>query len=319
MREALTHGSATRLRGKRRRTNERLEFLGDRVVGLAVADLLIRRYPDESEGTLTSRLSGLVREPALAEAARELGLGAWLEVARSEEEAGGRERPGNPGGCPRGADGRRLPRRRLGGRGRHRAPLRRAAPRSHGRPAARRQDRLAGVDAEPRARPARVPRDQDLRPGARAPVRDRGLARRSRFGDGHRRLQARRRAGGGGGAARAPERTDRSRHDREPLEPDPLRFHRHPGRAERRQVDFAESSRRHQGVDRLAQGADHPAADPRHHGAGPGAAGVRRYPGHLHAVAGPSSGTRHGADRLAQRRGHRPPGARGRCAPRHRP
>ena len=93
LREALTHGSATRLRGKRRRTNERLEFLGDRVVGLAVADLLIRRYPDESEGTLTSRLSGLVREPALAETARELGLGAWLEVARSEEEAGGRDRP----------------------------------------------------------------------------------------------------------------------------------------------------------------------------------------------------------------------------------
>jgi ribonuclease III len=93
LREALTHSSATRLKGKRRRTNERLEFLGDRVVGLAVAELLIRRYPDEPEGTLTSRLSALVREPALAATARELGLGAWLEVARSEEEAGGRERP----------------------------------------------------------------------------------------------------------------------------------------------------------------------------------------------------------------------------------
>ena len=93
LREALTHGSATRLGRKPRRANERLEFLGDRVVGLAVAELLIRRYPDEPEGALSPRLSGLVSQPALAEAARELGLGAWLEVAPSEEEAGGRERP----------------------------------------------------------------------------------------------------------------------------------------------------------------------------------------------------------------------------------
>ena len=91
--EALTHGSATVLKRRRRRTNERLEFLGDRVVGLAVAELLICRYPDEPEGALSSRLSGLVSERALAEAARELDLGAWLEVARSEEDAGGRERP----------------------------------------------------------------------------------------------------------------------------------------------------------------------------------------------------------------------------------
>jgi ribonuclease III len=93
LREALTHGSATVLKRKGRRTNERLEFLGDRVVGLATAELLIRRYPDEPEGALTPRLSVLVSEPALAEAARELDLGAWLEVARSEEQAGGRKRP----------------------------------------------------------------------------------------------------------------------------------------------------------------------------------------------------------------------------------
>jgi ribonuclease-3 len=91
LREALTHGSMTG-RG-RRRTNERLEFLGDRVVGLAVAELLIRRYPHEPEGALTPRMSGLVSEAALAGVARELGLGSWLEVAKSEEETGGRERP----------------------------------------------------------------------------------------------------------------------------------------------------------------------------------------------------------------------------------
>lgn len=90
LREALTHGSAP---GRGRRTSERLEFLGDRVVGLAVAELLFRRYPHEPEGALSPRLSLLVSEPVLAEVARELGLGRWLKVARSEEEAGGRERP----------------------------------------------------------------------------------------------------------------------------------------------------------------------------------------------------------------------------------
>jgi ribonuclease-3 len=92
LREALTHGSAIGPGRGRQRTNERLEFLGDRVVGLAVAELLIRRYTHEPEGALSPRLSGLVSEPALAAAARGLGLGAWLVVARSEEEAGGRER-----------------------------------------------------------------------------------------------------------------------------------------------------------------------------------------------------------------------------------
>jgi ribonuclease III len=93
LREALTHGSMIGHERRRRRTNERLEFLGDRVVGLAVAELLIDRYPREPEGALTPRLSALVSEPALAEVARELGLGGWLELAPSEEEAGGRERP----------------------------------------------------------------------------------------------------------------------------------------------------------------------------------------------------------------------------------
>jgi ribonuclease III len=92
LREALTHGSASAPGRRRRRTNERLEFLGDRVVGLAVAELLIGRHPNEPEGALSPRLSALVSEPALAAVARALGLGAWLVVARSEEEAGGRER-----------------------------------------------------------------------------------------------------------------------------------------------------------------------------------------------------------------------------------
>jgi ribonuclease III len=93
LREALTHGSMIGPGQGRRRSNERLEFLGDRVIGLAVAELLISRYPHEPEGALTPRMAVLVSEPVLAAVARELGLGAWLEVSRSEEEGGGRERP----------------------------------------------------------------------------------------------------------------------------------------------------------------------------------------------------------------------------------
>jgi ribonuclease-3 len=94
MHEALTHSSATRRGHRAPRTNERLEFLGDRVLGLTVAELLMRRYPDDPEGALSARLSVLVSEPVLAEVARSLDLGRWLTVARSEEEGGGRAKPG---------------------------------------------------------------------------------------------------------------------------------------------------------------------------------------------------------------------------------
>jgi ribonuclease-3 len=94
MNEALTHSSASRRGSRGARTNERLEFLGDRVLGLAIAELLMRRYPHDPEGALSARLAVLVSEPVLADVARSLDLGRWLEVARSEEEGGGREKPG---------------------------------------------------------------------------------------------------------------------------------------------------------------------------------------------------------------------------------
>jgi ribonuclease-3 len=90
--EALTHSSATG-RDRGRRSNERLEFLGDRVLGLVVADLLIALYPSEGEGDLSRRHAALVRRETLAEVAADLGAARWLVVGRSEEEAGGR---GNP-------------------------------------------------------------------------------------------------------------------------------------------------------------------------------------------------------------------------------
>jgi ribonuclease-3 len=91
--EALTHSSASGRGRRARRSNERLEFLGDRVVGLAVAHLLIARFPNEGEGGLSRRHAALVRRETLAEVAQELGLGERLVMARSEEEGGGRANP----------------------------------------------------------------------------------------------------------------------------------------------------------------------------------------------------------------------------------
>ncbi|MEM8950772.1 MAG: ribonuclease III [Pseudomonadota bacterium] len=91
--EALTHPSATR-RGKNApRNNQRLEFLGDRVLGLVVAHLLIARFPNEEEGPLSRRHAGLVRRETLAEIAGAFGLGDMLTFARSEEAGNGRVNP----------------------------------------------------------------------------------------------------------------------------------------------------------------------------------------------------------------------------------
>jgi ribonuclease III len=70
-------------------SNERLEFLGDAVVGLAVADLLHASHPDWSEGDLTRGLHALVDKKALAELARELGLGEFLVLGQTERQSSG--------------------------------------------------------------------------------------------------------------------------------------------------------------------------------------------------------------------------------------
>ncbi|MBV8508191.1 MAG: ribonuclease III [Alphaproteobacteria bacterium] len=99
--EALTHPSAlspARGRGRRRapanRSYERLEFLGDRVLGLVVADLLWHRFPDESEGLLTRRLTHLVRRETLARVAAAIDLGPHLVLSRAETLAGAANNPG---------------------------------------------------------------------------------------------------------------------------------------------------------------------------------------------------------------------------------
>jgi len=73
--------------------NERLEFLGDAVLGMAVAAQLYARYPHAPEGVLTRRRAALVRESSLAQVAQELGLDACLMLGRGEELSGGRTKP----------------------------------------------------------------------------------------------------------------------------------------------------------------------------------------------------------------------------------
>jgi ribonuclease III len=89
LQEALTHRSAA---GAGQGSNERLEFLGDRVLGLTISVWLTEQYPREQEGALGRRLAHLVSQPVLVEVAETLGLSALLSVAPGEARAGVRHR-----------------------------------------------------------------------------------------------------------------------------------------------------------------------------------------------------------------------------------
>lgn len=91
--EALTHPSIAGRGAGARLSYERLEFLGDRVLGLVIADLLVKRFPTEAEGALARRLAALVRREALARVAEAIGLAPHLLVSRGEEDSGGRANP----------------------------------------------------------------------------------------------------------------------------------------------------------------------------------------------------------------------------------
>lgn len=84
--EALTHRSAAGAKGVG--SNERLEFIGDRVLGLIVAEWLIERFPNEQEGKLGPRLASLVSKPSLASVAEAHNVGAMLTVAQGEAKRG---------------------------------------------------------------------------------------------------------------------------------------------------------------------------------------------------------------------------------------
>ena len=91
---AMIHSSyANEHRGSGLSSNERLEFLGDAVLGLVTGEYLFRTHPDAPEGDLTRMRAALVCEESLHEVAQSLGLGEYLKLGRGEESGGGRSRP----------------------------------------------------------------------------------------------------------------------------------------------------------------------------------------------------------------------------------
>ena len=91
--EALSHSSyANEHRAAKLHSNERLEFLGDSVLGFVTAEFLFTQHPDLPEGDLTRIRAALVCEQSLYEVARKLELGRYLKLGRGEDAGGGRER-----------------------------------------------------------------------------------------------------------------------------------------------------------------------------------------------------------------------------------
>ncbi|MFQ1701188.1 ribonuclease III [Loktanella agnita] len=86
---AVTHSSMV---SPHRDDNQRLEFLGDRVLGLVMADALLRADPNAAEGLLAPRFNALVRRETCADVARQIDLGAVLKLGRSEMKSGGRRK-----------------------------------------------------------------------------------------------------------------------------------------------------------------------------------------------------------------------------------
>lgn len=90
--QELFHRSLTHSSRVGERSFERLEFLGDRVLGLTLADALFRKFGDADEGELAPRFNQLVRKEACAEVARSIDLGDALFLSRSEDSHGGRKK-----------------------------------------------------------------------------------------------------------------------------------------------------------------------------------------------------------------------------------
>ena len=90
---ALTHSSRANESRGAQSSNERLEFLGDSILGMVVADHLYRNHPDLPEGDLTRTRAALVCEESLVQVAQGLGLGDYLRLGKGEETGGGRNRP----------------------------------------------------------------------------------------------------------------------------------------------------------------------------------------------------------------------------------
>jgi ribonuclease-3 len=99
LQQSLYHRSYLNEAGYDVESNERMEFLGDAVLGIIVSDKLYRDYPALSEGHLSQLRALLVRWDALAQAAGRINLGDYLVLGRGEELSGGRKRPSNLAGA----------------------------------------------------------------------------------------------------------------------------------------------------------------------------------------------------------------------------
>ena len=91
--QALTHISALSSDRSRIASYQRLEFLGDRVLGLVVSDMLFASFPNAEEGEMSRRLAALVRRETCADIARDWKLGSFVILGDSEAMSGGREKP----------------------------------------------------------------------------------------------------------------------------------------------------------------------------------------------------------------------------------
>ena len=89
LKDALTHTNNSK---KKNLKFQRLEFLGDRIPGLVIADILFHKFANESEGDLTRRMHTLVNEETLAKIAKEINIGEHIILSYNEEKAGGRDK-----------------------------------------------------------------------------------------------------------------------------------------------------------------------------------------------------------------------------------
>lgn len=98
LKEALTHSTFAYEAKENIKSNQRLEFLGDSILGMVTAEYLFKNYPDSNEGELTQRRACLVNKDFLAKKAREFNLGRYILLGRGEEKCGGRDNSTNLSG-----------------------------------------------------------------------------------------------------------------------------------------------------------------------------------------------------------------------------
>ncbi len=172
--EALTHRSALDRRPELKAAfpqgNERLEFLGDRVLSLAMADLLMKRFPHEREGELARRHAALVRAETLVEIAGAIGLGPHLRLGDSERAHGDSIQPNILADALEALLGAVYLDAGFDRAAACAEAVGRSAEPAGRRTAARSQDRLAGMGPGAASAVAELPREVDREGPAHAPV-----------------------------------------------------------------------------------------------------------------------------------------------------